>query len=241
MALTKVRLPVAALSAISNGTSSITVLTAGGDMEVDIAGVTTMNLRSTDITILSTVPLVAPLITTEDISLTTVAGADMTVQTTATQGEIETTTAHPLVLGANSIDALTIATDGKVALAVDGTAANHLVDKGYVDTAVATAAALSDIVATNTSNGSISIPNSSGNDIIINWGTTASVNSGSGAVAVTFDTAFPNAFLVAVVSRNIASNGADEGVNYAGGSTTGMNVYPTYSASSPVGWVAIGY
>jgi len=241
MALTKVRVPVADIEAIQNGTSNVTISTAADDIVVTRGGTTIATFDATGMTFGATLTVVVDNITSEQIDLATTAGAAATIQTNATDLSIETTSAHPVVLGANSTDALTIATDGKVALSVDGTAADHLIDKGYVDTQVALAASLADIVATNTSTGSLSIPNSSGNDIIINWGITASITRGAGATAVTFDTAFPNAFLQGYVSRNIASSGAEAGVNWANGSTTGMDVYQSGSASSPVSWFAIGY
>jgi len=241
MALTKVKLPVAAISAIVNGTSDITIGTASGNLVVTRGGTVVGTWSTAGLTLATAGTLDADIISGEAINLATTSGAAATIETTLTQLEIGTSSAHPLELSANDTTALTIATDGKVALAVDGTAANHLVDKGYVDTAVAAAASIADIAAVTGTTGSISIPNSTGNNLIINWGTTASINSGSGAVAVTFNREFPNAFLQAVVSRVIASNGAEEGVNYASGSTTGMNIYATYSASSPCSYVAIGY
>lgn len=241
MALTKVRVPVADIQQIENGTSNIAIATAAGDLVVTRAGTTIATFDSTGMTFGSTLTVVVDNITSEQIDLATTAGAAATIQTNATDLSIETTSAHPVVLGANSTDALTIATDGKVALSVDGTDANHLIDKGYVDALVATVPTLAGIVLAETATGSIQIPTSTGNDFILNWGITASLSKGSGLTAQTFDTAFPNACLGVVAQRVSTSTGGEAATAVANITTTGFDITPTFTSASTSYWLAWGY
>lgn len=237
MALTKVRLPVADIEQISNGNSNVDIASSGGDINAVVAGVTVGTFNATGLD-LGALTLAARIISARDVNLLNGTVATQ-LHSDATEGVLGTTSAHPLSIIANNVEAFLVETDGQVQLGVEGTATNHLVTKSYVDANAGVAA--SGFVANTSVNGSLTIPNSTGNDLIINWGITNSINEASGAVAVVFDKAFPNSFLHAQVSRNIASNGAEEGVNVAGGSTTGMNIYPSYGISSPVYWLAIGY
>jgi hypothetical protein len=237
MALTKVRLPVADIAAISSGTSGVTILSAGGNIDVNVAGVDVLDLTSTTATV--GVTLIADVITGEAISLATAGGAAASIATGLSSLTVQTTSAHTLVLGANSTTGMTVGTDGKVTLGVQGTAATHLVNKSYVDTAIALAPALTDMVFAATSPGSLTIPNSTGNDLIINWGITASLSNTF--ATVTFDTAYPNAVLCALATDVIGpTREASSHVNAV--TLTNMQVVQSGSgASRPVYWLAIGY
>lgn len=236
MALTKVRLPVADIAAISDGTSNVTVEGSGGDVTVDVAGVNIGTFSATGLD-LGALNLDAGVVEASHVHVD-----DGTVHThmliSGTEGAIGTSTAHALGVYANAIKALTVETDGQVQLGVEGTATNHLVTKSYVDGASGVTPASLD--TNGATSGHFIIPGTT-DSIIVNWGITAPINSASGATGVTFDEPFPNSFLIAVVSRNIASVGADNAVNWANGSTTGMDVYQTGSAVSPVSYIAIGY
>lgn len=235
MALTKVRLPVADIAAISFGTTEVTIASAGGDIDVNVAGVDVIDATSTTVTV--GVTLVADDLEGEAIELSTASGATLSVQTTLADAEIQTTSAHPLVIGANSTDALTVETDGQVTLGVVGDTGDQLIDKDYVDTAIA--AVLGDIVATTAVTGSVTIPNDTGNDLIINWGTSSSLGNDNSEVQ-TFDTAFPNAFLVGYTTpnRGLGGNGT---FNVNNGGLTSMTVYNTTNSTCACFWLAIGY
>lgn len=238
MALTKVRQPVADIANISNGTSSIDIASAGADAIVSIAGAVIGTFSSTGLDLNTGLTLVSDVITTESVGLTTVAGASATLETTLTQGRLRTTSAHQLALGANSLDGLTIETDGKVTLGVEGTEVGNLVTKAYVDNAATTLAVqIADVVLTESTNGSITIPSSTGNDLILNWGTTASF---SGLQSVTFNTAFPNGFLGAVVSR-VTTGDFEAPAHYGSATTTGMTLRQTGGTATPVSYFALGY
>ncbi len=241
MPLTKARPPVTAISQLINGTTDINIATAGGNIDVNVNGLDVVDLASTTITIDDLVTLVANTITGETLTQSTSGGATMRARTTASQGELETTSNHPVVLGANSTDALTLRTDGEVTLANVGTLAASLVDKNYVDTQVGNQVAASDITANQTATGSLSIPTSTGNDMILNWGITASLSKGSGATAQTFDTAYPNAVFSIVTARINSSVGAEASANVNNVSLTGFDFIPTYTAASQAYWLAIGY
>jgi len=239
MALTKVRLPVADIAAISNGTSDVTIGSSGGDAVVTIGGTVVTTISATGATYGTGLTVVVDNITSEQIDLATTAGAAGTLQTTLGQMELETTSAHPLVLGANSIDGLTIETDGQVTLGVVGDATGQLIDKNYVDTAVALLPALTDIVGVIGTTGSLTIPNSSGNDLIIKWGKTASI--GATTQAVSFASAFPTAIFTVYLSLNNTSSSGDNNTAYGAETTAGFNIYKGNSGSHPVSWFAIGY
>lgn len=239
MALTKVRSPVSEISEMSLGTTEITIASAGGPIDINVSGVNIVDYTSTTVIYDPAIPVTAKDFNTEVITIVTTAGASAVLKTTATEAVLETTTAHPLELGANSINGITIETDGKATLEVEGTAIGHLMTKAYIDNAATTdSVQLSDLVSNNVINGSVQIPNSTGIDLILNWGVTA---SSVGSTAVVFDTAFPTSFFAATATREIVAVGADATANYNTPTITGMNVVNTGSASSPVAWFAIGF
>ena len=235
MALTKVRLPVADIASISDSNSNVTVEGPGGDVTVDVAGtnIGTFDASGLD---LGALTIIAQVLTGRDINL---ANGTVAVQlhADASEGKLGTTSAHPLAIEANNVAALDIATDGKVTLNVEGTAVGHLVTKAYVDAAAGIAEA--DIDATTATTGHISIPNNTGNALIINWGVTGSVGNDT-STAVVFDEEFPNSFLVAFANCN-RGLGGDGGVNINGGSTTGMTVHNVSDVTTAIFWLAIGY
>lgn len=239
MALTKVRSPVADIDTISNGTTNIDIASSGADAIVTVAGTTVATFAATGLTFEAGLTLTVDNIVGEEIDLSTTAGATASITTTAAQLEIETTSAHPVVLGANSIDALTIETDGQVTLGVVGDASGQLVDKNYVDTLIATVPLLADTVTSLTDPGSLVIPNSTGTDFVINWGVTASISNTQ--TAVTFDTAFPNACFLGIACRQNAGASLESAAHVKDITTSGMNVVNSGGTSSPVGWIAIGY
>jgi hypothetical protein len=239
MALTKVRLPVANIAAISSGTSDVTIGTAGGDIVVTRGGTTIATIGATGYTFGAGLQVSVGTVNSETVSLSTAAGAAATIATTLGQLGIETTSAHPMVLGANNTDGLTIETDGQVTLGVVGDTTTQLVDKGYIDTALALKASLADITAVIGTDGQLVIPNSTGNDLIIKWGKTA--NIGATSQAVTFASAFPNAIFTAYLSLNNTSSSGDNNTAYGNESTTGFTIYKGNGASHPVSWLAIGY
>ena len=239
MALTKVKEIVADIASISNGTSDVSIASAGGDIVATRGGTVIVTHGATGSTYGAGLTVVVDNINSEVIQLGTASGAELTFQTTLAQGELETTNAFPLVLGANNIEALEIATDGKVTLNVEGTGVGHLVTKAYVDAAATTASVqLADMVFNAASPGSLVIPNDTGNDFIINWGITASLSEASEAVV--FDTAFPNAALGAMATR-IASHNRSDAAHCNSVTTTGMNVSQSGGNSTQVYWLAYGY
>jgi hypothetical protein len=239
MALTKVRLPVADIGAISDGTTDITILSTGGDIDMNVAGVNVLDLTSTDVTIGTGLTLVTETITGETVNLATAAGASATLRTTLSQAELETTSAHPLVLGANSTDGLTIGTDGRVSLGVVGSLAGQLINKDYVDTAVAALPGNSDFVFSATTPGSLRIPTDGANDFILNWGITAFLSEAK--ETVTFDTAYPNAMLGGMATRITGNSSRQDAAHVNPLSTTQMEVLQTGGNSSQVFWFAYGY
>lgn len=239
MALTKARPPVTDISQMANGTTVVDIPTAAADIDIDVAGLDVIDLGSTTITIDDLVTLVANTITGESVSLSTSGGAAGSAITDATDLTIGTTSAHPLLLMANSITGLTMGTDGKVALGVDGTGATHLVDKGYVDTQVALAATLTDIDATMAVTGHITIPNSTGNDLIINWGAMGSA-SNNADTTVTFDQAFANAFFGGVATST-ETGGTDGALTIHNGGLTTMDIHNDTDKTSNGFYIALGY
>lgn len=239
MALTKARSPVTDIDQMGFGTTTVVITSSGGPIDVDVAGVNILDLTSTTAIFNPVIPVTADDFNSEVVTLTTSGGAGAVLETQATLASLRTTTAHPLEIGANSITGLTVATDGKVELDVVGTATNHLVDKNYVDTLIALQTALADTTATAATNGSISIPNSTGTEIIFNWGVTASISNTQ--AAVTFDTAFPNAAFIGLATRQNGTASLESSAHINTLTTTGMNVVNSGGTSSPVGWIAIGY
>jgi hypothetical protein len=235
--LTKVRFPVSAISQIANGTSKVDIASSGADVITTVSGNTIATAQTTGLLINAVKVLTAKQITSEVISLSTAAGASATVGTTGTKGQVAVTSAHPLDLIANAISGLLIGTDGKVTLGVQGTSAAHLVNKSYVDAAASSASATTATVA---SNGTISIPNSSGTNLVVKWGTQA----GSGVLTqVTFGVAFPNAIYVALAipTHNSTAN-SDGWFGVYNKQLTGFQINQANRASSTYSWnwIAIG-
>lgn len=240
MALTKVRLPVADIGAISSGTTDVTILSVGGDIDINVAGVDALDITSTTATVGSALTLVSSNITTEDISLSTAGGASGELLTSLSSMTLQTTTAHPTIIGANSTTGLTVETDGKVTLGVVGTLAAQLVDKNYIDTQLATKIASADTTATLATTGEIVLPNSTGNDLIVKWGQSA----GTGDRSITFGSAFPNAVFTAFAApTNTGSPNSDGWWSIDSLSTTGFtfNVANKGSYAGVVYWMVIGY
>ena len=237
MALTKVRLPVADISAISDNDSNVTVDDAGGTIDVVVNGATIASFDATGVD-LGVLAASLQTLAAQDVDVVngTVVGQ---VHADAAEVLIGTTSAHPTTIMANSIDGLEVGTDGKVTLGVEGTGVGHLVTKAYVDAAVALGLTLTSVDSTVASSGHITIPNSSGNDLIINWGVTASISNTQ--AAVTFDEAFPNACFVAMATRQNGTASLESAAHVNTITTTGMNVVNSGGTSSPVGWIAIGY
>ena len=237
MALTKVRLPVADISAISDNDSNVTVDDAGGTIDVVVNGATIASFDATGVD-LGVLAASLQTLAAQDVDVVngTVVGQ---VHADAAEVLIGTTSAHPTTIMANSIDGLEVGTDGKVTLGVEGTSVGHLVTKAYVDAAVALGLTLTSVDSTVASSGHITIPNSSGNDLIINWGVTAPISNTQ--AAVTFDEAFPNACFVAMATRQNGTASLESAAHVNTITTTGMNVVNSGGTSSPVGWIAIGY
>jgi len=238
MALTKVRVPVASISKIDSGTSNVNIASAGADITNTVAGTLISTTSPTGVVYPATMRVTTPLITSEDVTLATTAGATARVKTTATKLQVGTTSAHVTELLANAIVALTLETGGKVQLPVEGTAANHLVTKAYVDAAAASASAITATLATT---GTISIPNSTGTNFIIKWG----VTNGSGVLTqVTFAAAFPNAIFVALaVPLHNSTANSDGWFGVYNKLTTGFQINQANRGGStyPWQWVALGF
>jgi len=121
---------------------------------------------------------------------------------------------------------------------VQGTSGGHLVNKTYVDSVASSAAST---VATIAGTGQISIPNSTGNNLIIKWGQT----NGSGALTqVTFASAFPNAIFIALdapVMNTAASSDGQFGVYDLQLTGFKINQANKSAATNPWCWLAIGY
>jgi len=239
MPLTKVRPPVTDISLLSNTTTQINIPSAAADIDIDVAGINVMDIGSTTIVVDPAVTLDSDLITGEQYTMATAAGASATLETQAALARLLTTSAHPLELGANSITGLTIATDGKVELDVEGTANNHLVSKLFVDTAIAGVTGSADFDFNAITNGSFSVPNDTANDWIINWGVSPSISNTQ--TAVTFNTAFPNGAFVGIACRQNGTSSLESAAHINSLTTTGMNVVNSGGTSSPVGYIAIGY
>lgn len=239
MALTKVRSPVTAIDNLANGTTSVDIASAGADIISTVSGTTVLTLAPTGLTVGTGLTTVTDILDSETINLATTSGAEATLGTTLSQLEIGTTSAHPVEISANSIAALTVATDGKVTLGVEGTAVGHLITKAYADGVGTASVALADMPATIATTGSLTLPNASGTDLILKWGITGSI--GATTQAVTFGTAYPNAMFGASVALVTASGSGDNNLSYGNAATTGFDIVKNNSASHPVFWIAIGY
>jgi hypothetical protein len=235
MALTKVRAIVADISLLSNGTTQIDIPSAGGDVDIDIGGAAAVDISATEFTIDDALTLIANLMTGENITLATGAGATVVLKTTGTEASLITSSAHALDLGANSVTGLTVETDGKVTLPVAGTASDQVMDKAYID---AGDVAAGQATVTATADGSATIPGDT--DLIIKWGTA----TGTGDRTETFGVAFPNAIFTVVATPQSTGSATSDGWNGVESiATTGFNWNTANRGSytGAVGWIAIGY
>ena len=236
MALTKVRVPVSDIATISNGTTAADIASAGANITETVSGNLVGTWGTGGLTIPTAKTLTAPIIAGEAVTVSTTAGAAGKYTTNATKLQAGTTSAHPLELIGNSIAGLTVGTDGKITLGVQGTLGTHLVNKTYVDSA----AALSAILGTFSTTGQLSIPTTT-NTLIMKWGQTA----GSGQLTqVTFAAAYPNAIFVAfaneIHNRNNNSDGA-RGVYDLQLAGFKFNQGNGGAATNPWCWLTIGY
>jgi hypothetical protein len=234
--LTKVRVPVSDIARISNGTSNVDIASSGSNITTNVSGNLVQTALTTGITIPVGKTLTAPVIAGELVGVSTAAGATGKLQSSATKVQVGTTSAHATEILGNSIAGLSVGTDGKVTLGVQGTAGAHLVNKTYVDSV----AALSSILGTFSTTGQISIPTTT-NTLIVKWGQT----NGLGQLTqVTFGAAFPNAIFIALASpvmNTAASSDGQHGVfNLL---TTGFQINQANkgAAVNPWCWIAIGY
>ena len=238
--LTKVRVPVSDIAKLSSGTTMIDITSSGGPIDIDVAGLEIVDILNTGVTVDAAKILTAKQITGETVLLSTTAGASASVATGATKLQVKTTSAHVLELLANSVLGLTVGTDGKLTLGVQGTSGTHLVNKTYVDTAAASASAT---VATIADPGTISIPNSTGNNLVIKWGVTNG-SAGIQLTQVTFATAFPNAIFVALVvpQHNVLAS-SDGWWGVYNKTTAGFQINQAnhLAGTLPYNWVCIGY
>jgi hypothetical protein len=237
MALTKARPPVTEISEMANGTTDVTISSAGGPIDIDVAGSDFMDIGPTNILVDPAVELEADDIMTEDIAIQTTSGAEGVVRTEAAKMEIGTTNSNPVELLMNDTPSLTLETDGKVTLGTQGTDPTDLVDKSYVD-----AQAAVELVTTLAATGQVALPNSTGDDLIIKWGS----ESGTGNRTVTFGTAFPNAiFVVFCQPQGTVAAASDGWWRVHTVSTTGFTfnaaAAPGASFTDDIYWLAIGY
>lgn len=238
MALTKARPPLTAISQMLFGTTVIDIPNTGGPIDTDVAGQDVLDLTTTTAIFDDAITVTANSLEGEEIALSTSGGASADVKTTATSMEVGTSTVHPLELIANSISGLIVGTDGRVTLATTGNGVSHLVDKDYVDTAVADVA--DDFTATVAAEGALSIPVSTGDNLLFKWG----LNSGTGDRTITFADAFPNAiFFVTGTPLNTGAANSDGwyGVESVGTASFVWNSANRGGYSGGVYWFAIGF
>lgn len=239
MALTRVRSPITAIDEMSFGTTSIVIPSTGGPIDIDVTGLNVMDMTSTTVDVDDLVTLTANLFATEVVTLATSGGAEGTIFTDATTMTLGTTTPHVTNIQADGVVGLTALVTGQVALGTVGSGVDRLVDKDYVDTADALALSLSNITATIASTGSITIPNSTGNDLIINWGKNGSVANNTNTV-VTFDTAFTSAQFVGFAQPTTSQNHDGTMETFTQGLTT-MTIHSSLDQTSAFDWLAIGF
>jgi hypothetical protein len=240
MALTKARLPVIEVSQMDFGTTTVAITSTSGPIDIDIAGLDHVDMTTTTCIFDPLVKVTAVQLDGEVFTMATGAGASATLQTTATEAQLGTTTAHPLQFLADSTLGLTVLTTGQVALGTEGSGVDRLVTKAYVDAATSSGSvALADLVSNNVINGSVQIPNDTGNDLIVNWGVTGSISNTQ--AAVTFDTAFPNTFFMGSATRQNATASEDSAAHINTPTLSGMNVVNAGGTASTVGWIAIGF
>jgi hypothetical protein len=239
MALTKARLPVVEVHTMDFGTTTVDIPTTSGPIDINIAGHDNLDLTTTTAIFDDLVTVTANNLVTELVTIAESGGVTAHLQAHATNAHVGTTSAHPFIVFANGLAALSLATDATVALGAEGTGPTHLVTKGYVDTADALGSVLSDIVVNNVINGSLQLPNSTGNDLILNWGVTATISNTQ--TAVTFDTAFTTTAFVGFATRQNGTSSLESAAHINNLTTTGMNVVNSGGTTSPVGWWAIGF
>jgi hypothetical protein len=237
MALTKVSALVSEISKLLFGTTKVEIASSGGPIDIDVAGINVVDITTTEVTLDALVTLITDKIISETILIGTPAGADARLATSATETKMGGTTSFPVEILQNNIPRLTIGTDGKITLDIQGTATNQLIDKAYVD-----AAAPDPNTVTVATNGQIIFPNPGGDDIIVKWG----VKTGSGSRTITFadDTAaFPNAIsTVLATPQNTGSANSDGWWGVESLATTGFvfNSANRGSYGGSVNWIAIG-
>lgn len=238
MALTKVQPPVTAISEMESGTTDLKILSAGGDFDLNVAGVDVADISSTVFTIDDLVELVARKLTAEAITLATSGGAAGTVETDANKLEIGTTTLNPVDLVMNSISSLVLEVDQKVTLGTVGTDPTDLIDKNYVDTADALAAVITNTAATIGQSGL----DDGTNEVIIKWGVIAGAGN---PTTVTFAQAYPNALFVVVLTPEDAGTAKSDGwANTTNRSVTAFDIVPADRGGAYAGnwnWIAIGF
>lgn len=238
MPLTKAQPPVTAISEMIFGTTNVEILSSGGDIDVNVGGADVIDLSSTEITVDDLITLIAKKLTTEVLTVATVAGSDGVVQTDATKMQVGTTDATPLQILSNNIARMTVNADGKVDLAVLGTAGNQLVDRNYVDTGDAASASITNTLTTI---GGASFDDGTG-VLILKWG----VIAGAGTpTPVVFAAPFPSAlFNVQLCPEDAGTANSDGWANTTARSVTGFDIIPAGRGAAYVGnwnWLAIGF
>lgn len=239
MPLTKVAPPVTNISQMAFGTTVINIPSAGADIDIDVAGTDVADISDTGLVVDDAIEVTARDILGELITLATSGGAGALLRTTASLMEFITTTAHPAVFGANNNQNLIAEIDGTVTLDTSGSAVDSLIDKAYADAIAAAAPTLNDMDATAADPGHITFPNSTGNDLIFNWGTNPSVLNNSQTV-VTFEQAYSSAFLIGLVTPTTSDN-HDGTMEVFANSLTTMTIHSSLDHSSAFAWFSIGF
>ena len=220
------------------GSTVIDIPNTGGPIDVDVAAQNVVDLTASTAIFDDAITVTANNFAGESIALSTSGGAVGDVFTDATSMEVGTTSVHPLELIANSISGLIVGTDGRVSLNTTGNSSAHLVDKDYVDTEITGVS--SSFIATIAADGALSIPVSTGDDLLMKWG----LDTGSGNRTITFASAFPNAiFFVTGTPTAVGSANSDGwyGVDTVGVSSFIWNAANRGSYSGDLYWFAIGY
>lgn len=244
MPLTKARDPVLTVNNLSNGTTSITIPVVDSDLDINVGGVDAVDISSTQFTLGSALTMIAALFSGESISLATSGGASGRVRTQAGDMQVQSTTSHDLILGANSQSNLTCEVNGETTLGTTGTVGTSLVDKDYVDTQISAATGAAN-AATLAAEGTITFPTDQASDFIVKWGKV--VSSGAGVTnVVTYATAFPNATLgVFMQNLNSGQGTMTNNVQVVNAPTAASFSYfhPAGSGSLNFNnfWVAIGH
>lgn len=243
MPLTKARPPVTAISQMANTTTVIDIPTAASDINIDVAGLDVIDIGSTTITVDDLVTLVANTITSEDFIASTAAGAALQLLTNGTEGGLRTTSAHPMVLGANALDNLTAETTGRVTLGTVGTLAAELVDKNYVDTEITSAGAGAN-TALLAAEGYCRFPTTTGDEFVVQWGKENLVTI-NGSTVITLPYTYPNAQFGAFVENEQDGMGAKEATAQVSSLTTSaftlFHAGGDGSLNRDYYWISIGY